>query len=268
MDQELVGWLNEIGHGACAVYLYDLFSDKPYRDLAKLERKERAPIIFDMRKKLFRALAESGRDFINSDADAFWLQDPLPWLAQHPEFDILISQGIFAPRTHLARHHFVINPGFFFCRANVRTQNFFRQVEAIKGRMDQQSMNDVLLHDPEARWQTRRVTVWQNGTNRIEADWYKVPVLTRIVLELAQRLAPWWLRRLKEQQIRHECPGRLHWLRILFNYIYISSEIMKGRFSNGLTVGVIPMHLVSRFKNVSSTPPLVEHLSENRQNIG
>ena len=260
MDQELVGWLDEIGHGACAIYLYDLFPDKPHRNLVELERSERAPIIFAMRKKLWLALAESGRDFINSDADAFWLQDPLPWLGQHSEFDILISQGEFAPRTHLARYHFTINPAFFLCRANVRTQNFLRQVEAIKDRMDLQSMNDVILHDPETCWQVPRKVTWSWGMR-------EVPALTRVVLELAQRLAPLWLRRLKTSKINPDCPGRLDWLRVLLEYIYISSDIIRGRFSNRLTIGVIPMHLVLRFKYMSSAPPLVSHLYGNRQGI-
>ena len=125
LDQELVDWLNEMGHGSCAVYLYDLFPDMTRHKLNNLDKKSRAKVIFSLRKKLFYALAESGRDFIHSDADAFWLRDPRPWLAQYAEFDLLISQGTYGPRSQLVRHHFTLCVGFFLCRSNASNSTLF-----------------------------------------------------------------------------------------------------------------------------------------------
>ena len=50
----------------------------------------RGPLV---RMRLFLHLAANGCDFIHSDADAFWLRDPRPWLMRHPDYDLLCSQG-------------------------------------------------------------------------------------------------------------------------------------------------------------------------------
>ena len=265
LDQELVSWLNEIGHSTCGVYFYDLFPDAPYYNLANPELKSRLPIIFAMRKKLFYALAKSGYDFIHSDADAFWLQDPRPWLMQHTKFDLLISQGTKGPKSHFTRYHFTLCTGFFFCRANVRTQNYFYRVKETRWNLDQKSMNEVLLNDPKARWQIYKPTIWWNIIGKFHRDWYKAPALVYIMLVWARRYAPQWLRRVKEQLLRLPCPGKLCWLRSLLNYVYISPKIIRGSFSNGLTVGVIPMHLVTRIERILPTSPWVIHTSTNKQ---
>ena len=75
IDKELVDWLNEIGHGNRAVYFYDLFPDMPLHDS---NHKLKKYLFATARPKLWRALVDSGRDFIHSDADAFWLKDPYP----------------------------------------------------------------------------------------------------------------------------------------------------------------------------------------------
>ncbi len=258
MDKELVAWLNEIGHGDRAVYFYNLFSDIRISDLAEPSGKLRPVTLFNLRKKLFLALIESGRDFIHSDADAFWLRDPRSWLMQHTEFDLLISQGTHAPREHFNRYHFTLCAGFFFCRANVRTQNYFRQVVERK-KLDQENMNIILANDPKAHWQIHQPTIWFSNTGRIGGKWRKIPTLLCVVLAWGQRYAPLLLRPIKASLSRLNCPGKLCWLRSLLNYIYISPEIIEGKFSNGLTVGVIPMHLVTRIDYSWSTPPLVAH---------
>ena len=265
LDQELVGWLNEIGHSTCSIYFYDLFPDAPYYNLADPELKPIAPKIFAMRQKLFRALAESGCDFIHSDADAFWLQDPRPWLMQHTQFDLLISQGTHGPKSHFARYHFTLCAGFFFCRANVRTQDYFRRVEETRWNLDQKSMNEVLLNDPKARWQIPQPTIWWSSTGRIGGIWRKIPMPVQRVLVWAQNHAPSWLRCVEKQLLRLRCPGKLCWLRSLLRYVFISSEIIRGSFSNGLTVGVIPMHLVTRIKCISPTSSWVLHINANKR---
>ena len=256
LDQKLVGWLNEIGHSACAVYYYDLFPDMPQYDLDNMSKTSRAKTIFTMiRPKLWRTLADSGRDFIHSDADAFWLQDPRPWLAQHTDFDLLISQGTACPTAQFARHHFVLCAGFFFCRANVRTQNYFRRVEAAK-RDDQLTMNELLLYDPNMRWQIHQPTAYY--ANYSDGTWHKTTTVLRHVPVPMYILRKWLSQ-------HHHRKLLLLVTRFTF-FIYISSKIIKGSTSNGLTVGVIPMHLVSRIKQAPapSTTPLVLHTSDNK----
>ena len=245
IDQELVGWLNEIGHGNRAVYFYDLFPDTPKHDP---NRKLAKHLFTTMRPKLWRALADSGRDFIHSDADALWLQDPRAWLAQHTEFDLLISQGTIYPASHYFRHLFVLCAGFFFCRSNARTQNYFRRVEEAKN-IDQLVMNELLLYDPEATWQIRRPSLWF-AKGHYSQIWQTVPALIKNNIGIwILRLISKPLRRLK---LGSDC------------IIQISPDIIRGRFSGGLTVGMIPMHLVTRINGISSNNLMVEHVPQNR----
>ena len=258
MDKELVAWLNEIGHGDCAVSFRDLFPDVSLQHLKNSSGKLRPGKLFELRKKLFLALVKSGRDFIHSDADAFWLRNPVPWLTQHIEFDLLISQGTHAPKQHFDRYHFTLCAGFFLCRANVRTQNYFQQVAERKV-LDQENMNIILADDPEANWRIHQPTVWVSSSGRVGGKWRKIPVLLCAMLAWGQRSTPWLLRFIKTSLSQLHCPGRLCWLRSLLRYIYISSEIIKGKFSNGLTIGVIPMHLITRIEYQWSNPPFVVH---------
>ena len=256
LDQELVGWLNEIGHGACAVYYYDLFPDMPKYDRSKGSWAE--TIFAIIRPKLWRELADSGRDFIHSDADAFWLQDPRPWLMQHTEFDLLISQGTVWPIPQFIRHHFVLCAGFFFCRANMRTQNYLRRVEAAE-QDDQLVMNELLLHDPNMRWQIDQPTILRNKTGNYTAGpWYKTTTVPRHTPPWMFHIRGW----LSQHYLKMLCPL----INRFIDFIYISPEIIKGNASDGLTVGVIPMHLVTRIKRkpAPSTNPLVTHTCSNK----
>ena len=264
LDKELISWLNEMGHDTRAVYLYDLFPDVTPHSLNNLNEKSKAQIIFELRKKLFYALAKSGRDFIHSDADAFWLQDPRPWLAQHNEFDLLISQGTHGPKSHFIRYHFTLCAGFFLCRANTRTQDYFRQVAEAEWFLDQKSMNEILLQDPEARWEIHQPSIWWSSAGRVGGKWRKIPILPG-VLAWGQRFTPLLLRRIEAKLLQLRCPGKLCRLRSLLNYIYISPQIIDGKFSNGLTVGVIPMHLVTRIRHRWQTSPFVVHTNDNKK---
>ena len=184
---------------------------------------------------------------------------------QYSEFDLLISQGTFGPDSHFARYHFTLCSGFFFCRANVRTQNYFQRVEKTKYRIDQKSMNEVILNDPEAHWQIPQPTIWWSSTGRIGGIWRKIPMPVQRVLVWAQNHAPSWLHCVEKQLLRLRCPGKLCFLRSLLRYVFTSSEIIRGSFSNGLTVGVIPMYLVSRIKRMSSASPWVLHTNVKRR---
>ncbi len=266
LDQKLVGWLNEMGHDDRAVYFYDLFPDMTPHNLNNLNKKSKEKMIFGLRKKIFYALAKSGRDFIHSDADAFWLQDPRPWLAQHAEFDLLISQGTYTPKAHFKCYRFTLCAGFFLCRANAQTQNYFRQVKAIEKWKDQETMNKLLLEDSQARWEIHRPALFFSSTGKWSGKWRKIPMPLCVALAWGKLFPPLLLYRIikaKLSQLR--CPGRLCWLRSLLNYIRISPSIIKGKFSNGLTVGMIPMHIVTRIDYRWPTSPLVVHIDGNKK---
>ena len=257
LDKDLVAWLNEMGHNTRAVYFYDLFPDMNQSSLINPRNKSvKKTIIFRvLRPKLWRALADSGRDFIHSDADAFWLQDPRPWLMQHTEFDLLISQGTTKPLAQFYQHRFVLCAGFFFCRSNVRTQNYFQRVE-VADKVDQNIMNLLLQQDPETFWQIYRPTIWYKTTDN---SYHKMSAWASIPLIWIRRLAPQRLYHLEQRLLSFFTKKLPLTRRFLHTYLYISPKIMKTKSSNGLTVGVIPMHLVKRIRRISSAPSLVMH---------
>ena len=117
-----------------------------------------------------------------------------------------------------------------------RTQHYFQQVVEAKWYLDQRPMNEVLLNDPEACWQIHQPSVWSSDTRKIGGKWQKITSLGR----LCRLLSP-------------------------HDYIFISSEIIKGKFSNGLTAGVIPMHLVTRINYQWSNSPFVVHINTNKK---
>ena len=97
------------------------------------------------RVKLFRDLAGRGIDFINSDLDAVWLRDPLPYL-ESLDGDLLVSQGTIQPPDILERWGFVACSGFFLSRASERMRRFYDLMIA-DDRGDQISMSQVLVSD-------------------------------------------------------------------------------------------------------------------------
>ncbi len=146
MDRELIQWLEQRGDGVQAVDYYAVLPDAPRYDFGALSLKVRMDALMALRTRLFLHLARAGCDFLHSDADAFWMQDPRPYLAQHREYDLLMSQGISCPFEHYQRFGFVVCAGFFVCRANARTRAYFERIEALVNQqpLDQQRMNLVL----------------------------------------------------------------------------------------------------------------------------
>ena len=86
-------------------------------------------------------------------------------------------------------------------------------------------MNEVLLCDPEARWQMYKPTIWWHTPGK----WHKAPVLVHIMLVWAQNHAPSWLHCVEKQLLRLRCPGKLCFLRSLLRYVFTSPEIIRGR---------------------------------------
>ena len=245
MDEELVQWMHEYGHGAQAVYYYDVLPGAPRHNFGELLRNPLMNALMPLRTRLFLHLAKAGRDFINSDADAFWVRDPRPWLARHTQFDLLVSQGTGFPASQYRLHQFVLCAGFFLCRSNDRTRIYFERVESLldEDPTDQYRMNAVLMRDPAGSWDIRKRGMrFRRGKNR---GWKEPSFALRTCLTLL-RLLPAFAKRGMMSLV----PLRT------FCFIRISSEVMRGRFSDDLTVGVIPMHLVCR----SAVTPSCEYV--------
>ena len=230
MDEELVRWMQGNGYGEQAVYYYDVLPGAPRFDFASLKRNRRMGEPMALRTRLFLHLARAGRDFIHSDGDAYWVRDPRPWLMRHGQFDLLMSQGTAFPYDQYRRHRFVLCAGFFLCRANDRTRAYFERVQALASEnpLDQWGMNLVLPRDPEGRWHVNGPE-WRFRLRKMGTWWRLPPGWRALLLPLL-----WLMARVRS--IRRRGPA----------CIVTSGEIIRGRFGNALSVGVIPMRLVTR----------------------
>ena len=294
LDRDLVRWLQEHGAGAQAVYYYDVLPDAPRYDFAALQRNALMRALLPLRTRLFLHLANAGRDFVHSDADAVWTRDPRRYMARHPDFDLLISQGTRFPPEHYLRFGFVLCAGFFLCRSNERTRDYFERVEAL-GREDvddQRRMNHVLLQDPEARWEICTPVLrrrppkpfWRRIRPLLRqllahSRWVNVRRLRAMLTESQWEICKSVLRpRHRKPRWRHVSPQagqlqtRSRWVDVqslrdgiaearkgASLCVLTSESIIRGGFSGGLTVGVIPMHLVTRFRLTTHQRSLVVH---------
>ena len=252
LDRALLEALRAAGEAERAVDFHELLPDAPRADFAALPEKDRLKALTPLRVRLFRRLAGAGCDFIHSDADALWLRDPRPWLMRSRGYDLLLSQGTVHPRAHYRRHRFTVCAGFFLCRANARTRNFFERVEALAATdpSDQVRMNAVLLEDPGGGWRLERPV----AAVRVNGRWIRPPAGARFDAFARYALARPLARSLSN------LAGRLCRL----DWMLTSPGIIPGRFDGGLSAGVIPMHVVMRGRFAHLQHPLVMHSSENK----
>ena len=282
MDRDIARSLRTEVGAHRAPYFYDFlpdlprFADEPLDrppdpDRARRRRKHRRRMqaLMPLRVKFLRLLLDNGCDFIHSDADAFWLDDPRPWLErQGVGFDLLASQGTVLPAAQHRAHRFVLCPGFLHCHANDRTRDLFARADALieaspavahsaaAAEMDDQTaLNRVLLEDPGRRWRVEDPAF----AVRYRWKWRSLP---------AGRTGNARLDRLLARRVPAALLDRA--LGLARSALIVTSErVIDGRFSNGLRVGVIPMHLVDRIDakrtgTAAPGPPLVSHLGRHK----
>ena len=185
------------------------------------------------RIEFYVRLVRSGRGFIASDADAVWLRDPRAWFDRHRDCDLLASQGTIWPTDQYLRHHFALCSGFFLCRASERTRRYFERARVLDGlASDQWRLNAVLLEDAAGRRETGPRTLWVAAGR----DWHRPARWVRAALLPVRLLSRPVLEKLRDRIL----------LGLGFDYVFTSRDVIRGRFSGRLTVGVIPMHLVWR----------------------
>ena len=179
------------------------------------------------------------------------------------------------------RFGFVLCAGFFVCRSNARTRAYFEKVEALckdeKMKMDQIRMNEVLRRDREVRWEVRRPVLRSQQRKRrpnntppsllagLPAGLKAYALFSRLWRSFLRKYSPWppsgkgcWAVRRsvlrkhgnnREWMDPRALAGELAKGRKGNNDCIVTSEsLIRGRFSGGLTVGVIPMHLVTRME--------------------
>jgi hypothetical protein len=83
------------------------------------------------RIRVFRALLEAGEEFVHSDTDAIWIQNPLRCgSAVGRDEDLLFSQGTVWPPDVHDRWGFVLCCGWFRARPTPAARAFFDDLEA------------------------------------------------------------------------------------------------------------------------------------------
>lgn len=105
------------------------------------------------RMAYFSTLADAGCDFVHTDLDAFWLNDPLPLLDQI-DADLVFSMDMGIPARVRERWGFTLCCGFFLLRSTPATRQFlvaWRERTAQLGD-DQIALNQLLL-EQDVLWE-------------------------------------------------------------------------------------------------------------------
>ena len=251
LDCTLLDALRGAGEAERAIDFHELLPNVRREDFDAMAPAARLKALTPLRAQLFRRLAAAGCDFIHSDADAFWLRDPRPWLMRQYGYDLLLSQGTVFPPAHYRRHRFTVCAGFFLCRANERTRVYFERVDSLARThpSDQVRMNAVLLEDSEGGWRLKRPVV----AVRANGQWARPP-FERWFGSCARYALARPVTRTLANLVGLLC--RLDWM-------LTSRQVIEGRFGS-LTAGVIPMHIVMRGRFAHLEEPLVMHSSENK----
>ena len=115
------------------------------------------------RIRVFSALLAAGEEFVHSDIDAIWIQNPLRLgSACGREEDLIFSQGTVWPPDVHDRWGFVLCCGWFRAKPTLATQAFFQALEAdVQATGDDQISVNRLLALLGAQWESSRTGDYQ-----------------------------------------------------------------------------------------------------------
>ena len=124
-------------------------------DAAELQWQGDLRELWVRRIGVFRALLDSGEEFIHSDADAIWLRNPLEEGSAHGlQEDLIFSQGTVWPPDVHERWGFVLCCGWFWARPTSLARSFFEALEKdVRTTGDDQISVNRVLSAAGMRWQ-------------------------------------------------------------------------------------------------------------------
>lgn len=109
------------------------------------------------RARLFSELAAAGVNFVHSDIDAIWIQNPVPYCKSFSA-DLVFSPGTIWPPDVVKEWGFVVCCGFFFVRATEEASVFFQRVaEGLREDPDDQVVVNRVLCADQVGWTYRSV---------------------------------------------------------------------------------------------------------------
>jgi hypothetical protein len=108
------------------------------------------------RIRIFSELLASGQEFVHSDIDAIWIQNPFQaGSARDRSEDLLFSSGTVWPPDVHDQWGFILCCGWFWAKPSGATQAFFQALEAdVRRTGDDQVSVNRLLAAMGARWRT------------------------------------------------------------------------------------------------------------------
>jgi Nucleotide-diphospho-sugar transferase len=132
-------------------------------DAEQLEWRGDLGDLWVRRVRVFSALLQAGDEFIHSDTDAVWIQNPLQaGCAAGLREDLLFSQGTIWPPDVHDRWGFVLCCGWFWARPSSALMAFFRALEAdVQASGDDQMSVNRLLAAGGAQWSVDRTGDYQ-----------------------------------------------------------------------------------------------------------
>lgn len=137
LDVETFQFLNEKNLPTVAMFLDDTNRELELPWLTRL---------WELRLHVFQYLAYAECDFIHSDVDAVWLQNPIEDLLLREDYDLLFSSGTNYPLETARKLGFVACCGFFYVKASNSVGKLFEDIataSTISGD-DQVGLNRVL----------------------------------------------------------------------------------------------------------------------------
>ena len=163
-----------------------------------------------------------GYDLIHSDADAFWIKDPIPEYFTDSSYDMMFSQGTAFPRSVFRQWGFVLCTGFYWSRSNDRTRLVMAALNEAVQQLnfgDQRALNEYFGED-------RHQLEWHPE----ESDSY--------LLEIARKN-----------------------IRIMCSRVPIRGDFSSPDLGNGLTIkiGVLPHHHFQR-RHQAAEEAYVKHI--------
>lgn len=139
------------------VYCLDIetsaFADRMGIESVQVEWDGDFGSLWQKRVQIFSELTLAGQDFVHTDVDALWLENPLTVVSQL-DADLAFSQGTIHPSDVLSKWGFVLCCGFFAVKAGDASLRFLTKLaEHVQETGDDQTSTNQLLAQAGMEWQ-------------------------------------------------------------------------------------------------------------------
>lgn len=133
--------------------------------------------LWQLRMKAVHVLLDHGYHVLHTDADAVWVDDPMPEIDALDDCDLVASQDVVGPSDALATMGVAVSPGFFVARAGAATCELVGDVVA---QLRQGAPDDQVAFN---RALVARGMLWglSDPWDAVTIDHRRVPIFDRTV---------------------------------------------------------------------------------------